>query len=190
MNRIDNDRFYISGIIDHGLTPQGLRWRSAHSQEIRFEQLFSLLPAGSFSIVDAGYGFGDLYHYISQRRNDIAYVGIDTLDIAVSEARDRTGATILHRDILYDSLPEADFYLCSGALNILTRQGAIRFIERCFYASKEGMIFNFLEGKKESNIYNYLQLSEMQSLGERLEAKMAFRRSYYESDCTVAFYKW
>lgn len=79
MNRIDNDRFYISGIIDHGLTPQGLRWHSAHSQEIRFEQLFSLLPAGSFSIVDAGCGFGDLYHYISQRRNDIALASIHSI---------------------------------------------------------------------------------------------------------------
>lgn len=189
MNRIDNYRFYISGIIDHGFTPQGLRWNSSHSQEIRFEQLFSLLPNGCLSIVDAGCGFGDLCHYIRIRRNDITYVGIDSVDIAVREARTRTGATILHRDILRDSVPEADYYLCSGALNILTRQGAITFIERCFHASREGMIFNFLEGEKESKIYNYFQLSEIQLLGERLGAKMAFRRSYYESDCTVAFYK-
>jgi hypothetical protein len=64
MNRIDNYRFYASGIIEHGFTPQGLRWHSQKSQNIRFDQLLSLLPNKVVSIADAGCGFGDLYHYI------------------------------------------------------------------------------------------------------------------------------
>jgi trans-aconitate methyltransferase len=189
MNRIDNYRFYASGIIDHGLTAQGLRWHSQYSQEIRFHQLLTLLPAEPSSIVDAGCGFGDLYHYLQARRDNLTYVGIDSMDVMVQEAQSRTSQKILHMDILSDPLPEADFYLCSGALNILTHQGAFKFIERCFHASKRGIIFNFLEGEKTSAVYNYLRESDVNAFGRRLGGRVVFRRHYYESDCTAAFYK-
>lgn len=189
MNRIDNYRFYASGIIDHGFTAQGLRWHSQHSQEIRFHQLLSFLPKEPLAIVDAGCGFGDLYHYLQARNDNISYIGIDSMDVMVQEAQARTGQKILHADILFDSLPEADFYVCSGALNILTRQGAFRFIERCFHTSKQGFIFNFLEGEKVSALYNYLRESDVNAFGRRLGARVEFRRHYYDSDCTAAFYK-
>lgn len=189
MNRIDNYRFYASGIIDHGFTAQGLRWHSQHSQEIRFQQLLSFLPTEPLSVVDAGCGFGDLYHYLHARKENITYIGIDSMEVMVQEARSRTSQKIIHADILSNPLPEGDFYLCSGALNILTYQGAFRFIERCFHASKRGIIFNFLEGEKDSTIYNYLRESDVNALGKSLGAEVAFRRHYYESDCTAAFYK-
>jgi SAM-dependent methyltransferase len=190
-NKIDNYRFYHSGIIDHGFTPQGLRWHSKQSQEIRFEQLLALLPLDTKSIADAGCGFGDLYDYIrSNGRSTLRYSGLDALDLMVEEAIRRTQQeTIYHCDILHDPLPMAEFYLCSGALNILTKNAAFRFIERCYDASSRGIIFNFLEGDKESKTFNYLRGSDIKVLGEKLGAKVVFRRHYYECDCTAAFYK-
>lgn len=189
-NRIDNYRFYSSGIIDHGYTPQGLRWHSKQSQEIRFHQLLSLLPLDASSIADAGCGFGDLCGYIrSNGRNHIDYIGLDSLDFMVEEAAKRTREMILCRDILCDPLPPAEYYICSGALNILTHDAAFLFIERCYNASLRGVIFNFLEGSKESKTFNYLPENDIEKLGEKLEARVVFRRHYYESDCTAAFYK-
>lgn len=191
MNRIDNYRFYASGIIEHGFTPQGLHWHSQDSQQIRFDQLLSLLPNNVISIVDAGCGFGDLYHYVAQRGDKTIenYIGLDSLDMMVHEASIRTGQTIMQCNILCDPLPEAEYYLCSGALNILTREGAFLFIERCFDASIQGMIFNFLEGDKESKTYNYLREESIRDLARRLKADVVFRRNYYQRDCTAAFYK-
>lgn len=189
-NRIDNHHFYHSGILDHGYTPQGLRWHSKQSQEVRFHQLLSLLPLDAESIVDAGCGFGDLCGYIrSKKKYSLRYVGLDSLEIMVNEASKRTNEAVYQCDILHDSLPEAEFYICSGALNILTRNAAYLFIERCYNASSRGIIFNFLAGDKDSKTFNYLKEGDIKRLGEKLNGRVVFRRHYYESDCTVAFYK-
>lgn len=190
MDRVNKEEFYNDGIFEHGLTPQGLRWHSRQSQEIRFHQLLSLLPFNTSSIVDAGCGFGDLYTYLrSHGKGSVRYTGLDALDIMVKEAQKRTDQPIYQCDILVDPLPEGEFYVCSGALNILTQEGGYRFIERCYGASTRGMVFNFLEGKKESKTYNYLQADKIEVLGKRLGAQITFRRGYYDNDCTVAFYK-
>jgi SAM-dependent methyltransferase len=190
MDRVNKEEFYQDGILEHGLTAQGLRWHSPQSQEVRFHQLVSLLPFDAASIVDAGCGFGDLYPYLcSHAKDSIHYIGLDALDIMVKEAQKRTGQPIYQCDILHDPLPEGEFYLCSGALNILTLEGGYRFIERAYSASARGMIFNFLEGKTQSKTYNYLQAHKIEKLGQRLGARIIFRRGYYDNDCTVAFYK-
>lgn len=190
MDRVNQEDFYQDGIFEHGLTAEGLRWHSRQSQEIRFHQLVSLLPFNTASIVDAGCGFGDLYTYLCAHGKDsIHYIGLDALDIMVKEAQKRTGQSIYQCDILHDSLIEGEFYICSGALNILTLEGGYRFIQRCYEASTRGIIFNFLEGKKTSKTYNYLQAHKIEKLGEKLGARVIFRRGYYENDCTVAFYK-
>lgn len=189
MNRIDNEHFYQSGIVKYGFTPEGLRWNSRESQEIRFSQLLSLLPLDAHSVVDAGCGFADLFGYIRSQRTSIDYTGLDSLEVMVQEASRRVGERIYRCDILIDLLPHGEFYLCSGALNILTHNAAYRFIERCYNASSRGVIFNFLEGNKESKTFNYLQEADIKYLGERLGARVVFRRHYYENDCTAAFYK-
>lgn len=190
MSHIDNQKFYYSGISEHGFSPEGLRWHSRQSQEVRFHQLVSLLPLDTASIVDAGCGFGDLYLYLqTMGKNSIHYTGLDSLEIMVREASSRTGQSIHQCDILSDPLIEGEFYLCSGALNILTHDEGYRFIERCFNASSRGIIFNFLEGNRQSKTFNYLQAARIEKLGKRLDARIVFRRHYYDNDCTAAFYK-
>lgn len=190
MNRIDNQHFYNLGILDHGYTPEGLRWHSRESQEVRFHQLVSLLPLDTKSIVDAGCGFGDLCGYIrSKGKHTLSYIGLDSLQVMVDEASRRTQEAVYQCDILCDPLPDGEFYLCSGALNILTRNAAYLFIERCYHASSRGMIFNFLEGNEKSKTFNYLQAASIEKLANKLGARVVFRRHYYDNDCTTAFYK-
>ncbi len=190
MAQICNTKFYHKGIEEHGLTPQGLRWHSQDSQLVRFDQILSLLPSNTASVVDAGCGFGDFFDYLhAHGRETIQYTGLDSLDVMVAEARKRTGQVIYLCDIVSDSLVEGDFYVCSGALNILEKNESYRFIERCYNASSRGLIFNFLEGEERSKTYNYLTAANIEKLGKRLNVRIVFRRGYYDSDCTVAFYK-
>ena len=190
MNRISNEKFYYSAIAEHGLTAEGLRWHSYRSQEIRFHQIMSLLPSDTVSLVDAGCGFGDLYLYICEHRKEpVSYVGLDSLELMVIETRERTGQPVFQCDILRGSLVKGEFYVCSGALNLLTQKDAYRFIERCYTISDRGIIFNFLEGEKQASVYNYFQLFQIENLAEKLGARLKFRRGYYEHDCTAAVYK-
>ncbi len=191
MSRITNTQFYHSAIIKHGLTPQGLRWHSKTSQEVRFHQILSLLPSNITSIVDAGCGFGDLYSYLQKSgKTSIRYTGLDALEMMVIEARKRTAQNIHQCDILTDPLVEEEFYVCSGALNIMSKKESYRFIKRCYDASSRGFIFNFLEEEEEySRTFNYLSSPEIEKFGKQLGARIIFRRQYYERDCTVAFYK-
>jgi len=190
MSRIDNATFYHASIAEHGLNARGVHWHSSEAQEIRFKQLLALLPSDAKEIVDAGCGFGDLYWYMNDRqRTSIEYIGLDALEVMVDEAQIRTGKTIYQCNILNDPLPKGEFYLCSGALNILTRYEAHRFIRRCYDASQRGIIFNFLEGEDTSMTYNYLQASQIEALGRHLSARIEFRSGYYKEDCTVGFYK-
>lgn len=190
MSRVDTTVFYDASIRQYGISARGVQWRSKASQEIRFDQLLKLLPSDASEIMDVGCGFGDLYLYLpKQNRENLSYKGIDILEKMVGEARNRTNQTIEQCDALKDPLPHAEFYVCSGAMNILTRYESHQFIQRCYAASKRGFIFNFLEGKDRSHIYNYLLACDVEALGKSLGARMEWRQGYFESDCTVAFYK-
>ncbi|MFZ2889398.1 class I SAM-dependent methyltransferase [Sulfuricurvum sp.] len=185
-----NKQFYHKAVFENGFTPQGLGWHSKSSQEVRFHQILSLLPDPLDSVVDAGCGYGDFCLYLRRHRSDsIDYIGLDALSIMVHETKKRTGCEAHVCDILVDDLPKADMVVCSGALNILTKEQSFRFIERCYKVSLRGVVFNFLEGKERSKTYNYLKSSEIQKLADNLGARCIFRRHYYQSDCTVAFYK-
>lgn len=190
MSRTDNKRFYYSAISEFGLTPQGLHWNSRYSQEIRFQQILDLLPLDTKSIVDAGCGFGDMYKYmVRKNRASINYIGLDSLDKMVEEASKQTKQKIYKCDILNDELIESEFYICSGALNILKKNEVYDFIKRCYDVSSRGVIFNFLEGQDNSYTYNHSHLNDIKDFGQILGATIIHRNKYYNNDCTVAFYK-
>ena len=192
MPRIDNETFYSASLTKHGKTPRGVHWNSQRSQEVRFKTLCRFLPRNlaRTSLADAGCGFGDLYLYLqSQRRRPKSYTGLEVMPQMAEEARERTGCEIRSCDILKDPLPEADYYLCSGAMNILTRFETHLFIRRCFEASRKGFIFNLLEGDDASMVYNYFQPEEIKQLGRELGAKIKITRGYLPRDFTAVFYK-
>ena len=190
MPRIDNEKFYTSAIERHGLGPQGVHWNSEHSQKTRFKVIASLLPKelSSFTLVDAG--FGDFYRYLAElERLPERYVGLDCMEPMVDEAKGRTGCEIRLCDILHDNLVEADYYVCSGAMNILERFETHLFIRRCYEHAKRGFVFNMLEGRDESMVYNYFTPGEIKKLGRELGARVVIKRGYLERDMTVSFYK-
>ena len=191
MARIDSHKFYTSSIAKYGISPKGLHWNSKQSQEVRFQTLVELLPSKIEALGDAGCGFGDLYLYMkSEKREPKRYVGIDSLHKMCAIASKKTSCEIIMADICKEELPILDYYVCSGALNILTKFETYQFIRNCYTSSKKGFIFNALYGDKESKTYNYLSIKAIKKIAKELEVKeLVVREGYLENDITVGFFK-
>ncbi len=186
-------RFYTSAIAKHGISAQGVNWASKCNQELRFEALCKLLPKQlqDSTLVDAGCGFGDFYLYLEKCNNlPKSYIGIDTLYEMVQIASENTASEILHKDICKEDLPYAEFYLCSGALNVLTPFEVQLFVSNCYKHSQKGFIFNALEGKNESETYTYLTKEQIDKLAKALSVgEVVFLDGYLEDDITVGFFR-
>lgn len=191
MARLDSHKFYTASMKKYGISPRGVHWNSQKSQEIRFSELLNLLPSTISTLGDAGCGFGDFYLYMKKHeRTPQRYVGIDSLHKMCVIATKRTACEIVLADICTGELPLLDYYVCSGALNILTKFETYQFIRNCYIASKNGFVFNALYGTKESKTYNYLSMNEIKKIALELEVnKVVFKEGYLENDITVGFFK-
>ncbi len=190
MSRVDNEKFYAAAIKKHGDSPKGVHWNSLYSQQKRFDVLLSCIDDEDFSVVDAGCGFGDLYGYLKKQGVKYSsYVGLDLSPSMVKIAQKKTGCEIYESDICRDVLPRADYYLCSGAMNILSRFDTYLFIRNCYEASKKAFVFNLLMGEDDSLIYNHFYPSELQQLFDELGAKVTVKKGYLKHDFTVCLEK-
>jgi SAM-dependent methyltransferase len=190
--RIDNHRFYSTALERHGCTAGGVHWNSEKTQYRRFEVIASLLPRvlGRHTVVDAGCGFGDFFCFLeAKERTPKSYLGLDCMPPMVEEARRRTGREVRHCDVLHDPLEPADYYVCSGGMNLLKRAETRQFIARCYAHAKKGFIFNLPEGDDESLVYNYFRPADIRALGKELGADVRIKRGYLRRDFTAAFYK-
>ncbi|MBW6488276.1 class I SAM-dependent methyltransferase [Sulfurimonas sp.] len=193
MPRIDSQKFYSSAIDKYGITAKGVNWHSKESQKMRFDIILDMLPhkISRYSIADAGCGFGDLYLYmLKKKRAPKEYIGIDSLSDMYSIASDRTGCEIVIVDICKEKLPAADYYVCSGAMNVLEEFETHLFMRNCFNACRVGFIFNVLHGDKKSETYNYLTTAQIEQMAKELGVKkVIFRDDYMQDDITALFLK-
>ena len=190
MPRVENRDFYKKTLQRYGFSPEALHWNSKENQEKRFRVLLSLIKEDNLSkctIVDVGCGFGDLYHYMPQK--PLRYTGIDVMDEMVEYAKKHTGCEILKLDACVDEMPMADYYICSGAMNILSPFETYQFIGNCYRYAKKGFVFNILEGKDESLVYNYFQERKIRAVAKELGAKIKVVKGYIQKDMSVALYK-
>jgi len=188
MARVDNETFYDASLADHGFTAKGVHWRDKERQDIRFEVMTKLLGEKLHysSVVDAGCGLGDLYDYwLRLNRKPKRYIGIDLHMKMVEYAKEKTQQTILCADIVKDTLPIADYYLCSGALNTLERFETIMAIKNMLRFSQKGLIFNILKGDNHSKTYNKYQPQKMKEQLSFFKGKMHLIDGYLEDDFTI-----
>ena len=187
MSRIDNHKFYTTALQRHGNTAQGVHWNSQSTQYKRFEILLGMIDiTEEESIVDVGCGFADLYLYMDEKSIALdAYIGLEIMESMVEEARKRVDGEVEICDVLCDPLPEEDHYICSGAMNVLTRDETYTFIKRCLNASTKGFVFNMLEGEDESMVYNYFRPRDIELLAEELGATFNMKKGYLPRDFTV-----
>lgn len=190
MSRIDNEQFYLAAVKKHGVTPKGVHWNSKASQSLRFKVLLSCFEPEGSSIVDVGCGFADFHDYLCDHgKTFTSYRGIDVSETMVKIAAERSGCEILLADACRDELPEADYYVCSGAMNILSRFDTYLFIRNCFQACRKAFVFNLLMGEDDSLVYNHFYPEELRSLFKELGATVIVKTGYMPHDFTVLLSK-
>ncbi|MCX6075318.1 MAG: class I SAM-dependent methyltransferase [Campylobacterales bacterium] len=193
MPRIDDKAFYEAAIKIHGITAMGLNWHSNLSQEIRFDVILEMLPNDleSFTLCDAGCGFGDFYTFMEKNFQMCKkYIGVDALEFMCNVAKEKTGCEIIQADICKESLPHADYYICSDAMNVLSEFETHLFIRNCFSACSIGFIFNILHGDFDTTTYNYTTTQQIENIAKELGVKcVTYSQGYMENDITVGFFK-
>jgi 2-polyprenyl-3-methyl-5-hydroxy-6-metoxy-1,4-benzoquinol methylase len=185
MVKKDNTKFYEKAIKKYGISAQGVHWNSEFSQYKRFEILTSFIEDNikEASIIDAGCGFGEYYSYLFDNNlKPKSYLGIDCEKQMIDLASKRFLNTKFEiQDILKDSLYESDYYICSGAMNILEREEVFVFIKKCFMASNKAFIFNFLKNDSLTNVKS----SEIIDYCLTLSKKIQIKEDYLSNDFSI-----
>jgi len=186
---INNQDFYTKAYEKHGITAKGVNWNSKESQELRFEVLMDILGKEicDSKIVDAGCGFGELYAYWVERKiYPKEYIGLDCMQNSIVVAKKRfPDLSFTCRDVLKDDLPIADWYVSSGALNILNSFDTWLFLERMLANSKKGIIFNILKGYMKSKNFNYQTKEDIKDFAHRKKLEFFIVDGYMKNDMTV-----
>jgi len=186
---IHNKIFYQRAFKEFGVSAQGVHWNSKDSQYKRFEILtqFFKNDIEDTTIVDVGSGFGEYLVYLENNSLGLKeYIGVDCEDHMIEIAKKRfPNNRFYKRNILFDPLFEADYYICSGALNILLYSQVELFIKRCFQSSKKGFIFNYLKHLTFTNISQ----DEIIYICKEHTNNITVKENYLENDFTVAMFK-
>ena len=181
----NNTQFYKRVIKKYGISARGVHWNSEESQYLRFEILSQFIENDmkNSSVVDAGCGFGEYYNYLFD--NDLKpkdYIGIDCEEEMINMASKRfVNTKFVLKNILEDKLPLADYYICSGAMNILEEKEVLTFIKRAYKASTKGFIFNFLKDDPLSSVPLNIVLAFCKSICAQIKIK----DDYLENDISI-----
>jgi hypothetical protein len=117
-------------------------------------------------------------------------MGIDALEFMCNVAKKKTGCEIIQANICKESLPHADYYICSGAMNVLSEFETHLFIRNCFSACSVGFIFNILHGDFDTTTYNYTTTQQIENIAKKLGVKcVTYSHGYLENDISVGFFK-
>ena len=185
MAQKDNSLFYEKSINKYGISARGVHWNSQYTQYKRFEVLTSFIKdeIKELSIIDAGCGFGEyLVYLIDNDLKPASYMGIDCENKMVEIASKRfLNPSFCVKNILSDELESCDYYICSGALNILNKDEIFKFIKNCLNASLKGFIFNFLKDDPLTNIKVDDILFYCKSLTKNIKTK----ENYLQNDISI-----
>lgn len=203
-------KYYEDLLQKHGDHWSSLDWKSAESQKLRFEVLCDIFvmaeKTSNFSLLDIGCGFGDLYHFLDQRKIRCDYTGYDIAPRIIETARHKyPKAKFEVRDVLSDDKPrQFDFVLCCGALNISFEEPPehLEFIRsmllRMFELCKIGVGVNFLssqaiyylpEGSGHQSQYFYAKPEDILGMAKGMTSRFIIRHDYHPGDFTVYLFK-
>lgn len=155
MINADIERYYQKNLSTHGASAEGVGWKNAEAQRVRFEQLLKVIyTEGQFSINDVGCGVGDLSAYLTEKKYQFSYKGYDVLESMISEAREKYLENGTRQFFQVDDLAQmqpADYSVASGIFNLKFevtdehwKQYILKTLEVMNEKSKFGFSFNAL----------------------------------------------
>lgn len=189
MAQKDNQDFYNESITKYGISAQGVHWNSHSTQYKRFDVLTNFIEDDitESSVIDAGCGMGEYYNYLMDRQlKPKKYIGIDCEKDMINISKKRyPHPDFLVQNIFEDELFSSDYYVCSGALNILEENEFYTFIKKCYEKSLKGFVFNFLK----SDSYNNIKKEDVLDFCSKLTPNIQTKDNYLENDFTIFLVK-
>ncbi len=185
MAQKQNRLFYKESICRFGISAQGVHWNSQSSQYKRFEILSEFIKDDipNASIVDVGCGMGEYYNYLmDENLEPKKYIGIDCEEDMINISKKRYPKTnFLIQNVLEDELLCADYYVCSGAMNILDYNEFFMFILNCYEKCEKGFIFNFLK----NDSYNNVKKEEVINFCKKFAKNIQTKDDYLDNDFSI-----
>ena len=145
--------YYSEKLHRHGATPAGVDWNSRESQQLRFEQLLKILPAGGHvSLIDYGCGYGALLSHMIAAGMSCNYAGYDVAEEMIAEATRTHGVSEARKwttDI--EAVKPADYCVASGIFNVKLEaeradwtEYVTGVLDRMYALSARGFAYNML----------------------------------------------
>ncbi|AXX91106.1 hypothetical protein CPU12_10400 [Malaciobacter molluscorum LMG 25693] len=187
--QIDNHIFYKEALKEYGITARGVHWNSQFSQYVRFEVITKFINnIKESSIADAGCGFAEYLKFLHNKDQlPKDYIGIDRENYMLEISKERFPSyDFLQINIVKDEkLPKKDYYICSGAMNLLNQEDVYTFIFKCFSSSRKAFIFNYLKNETfvnvpKSNIINFCK---------KISRNIQIDEKYLNNDFTICLNK-
>jgi len=143
---------YQEAVKNYGGTFDATLWHSKEGQLKRFETFCRFTNFTNQSVLDVGCGIGDFAHYLVEKQTHFSsFHGIDAMGEMIETANNRSipNATFSVVDIvkILDVVPSADWVTCSGTLNAMDEELAIKVIDSLFDNCSVGLAFNFLSNQ-------------------------------------------
>ena len=144
-----------------GAQAKGVDWNSAEAQEIRFDQVLSVIvPQVPYTVLDFGCGYGAMADYMRRKGfNFEHYYGYDIVPEALTGARKQfTGDKNVSFVDKIDDIPQVDYVIASGVFNIKLnssaeawRQHIIETLTQFDGWAKRGFSSNFLTSYSDAD---------------------------------------
>lgn len=158
---------YRDAVLRYGAGFSALLWSSREGQQTRFDVMIDLVDPeacrdtdmrglATCTILDVGCGTGDFAQRLLDRDVKFSqYVGVDAVSEMIDAARERklercefiVADVLTDESVLRDRAP--DYACISGTLNTMDEDTARRLVHRCFEASAQGVVFNFLSNRPD-----------------------------------------
>lgn len=185
----NNTLFYKKAIQKYGVSPAGVCWNSKYTQYKRFDTITKLIKKDiqSSSLVDAGCGFGEYISYLQKaKKMPMEYIGLDCEpDMIDISSKRYPQYDFFVKDILKDELFFVDYYICSGALNLLNLEQIDIFIKNCFFYSKKAFVFNYLK-----NItFKDISKEQIIDITKKYTDDIVIKENYLSNDFTIMMRK-
>jgi SAM-dependent methyltransferase len=187
-----------------GNTPQGVMWKNAEGQQLRFEMLAGILdnlpPSTPISIHDFGCGYGAFFDFLSNlpQMPEIFYTGYDISNDMIAAARNRINDERASFIKATEIKTPGDFTIVSGTYNLKVDvpdepwNAYIRqSLKQIWSMTNQGLAFNMLNNNhpEQGDSLYYADADEFMEFCAQLSPNVSLIDDYPLHEWTIFIHR-
>lgn len=187
--------FYDQHIDEFGGGPRAVGWSDKKSQEARFVAICKMGDLDNSTVLDVGCGLGDLYAYINDHYQGVAYTGININPRYIEQAK------VLYPDAHFEAINFEEYesgpcdYVCASGMFAVKipdyKKVYFGQIKKMFAMARKGVACTMLDAARHPNDETYAAYSidEARAFCLSLTDDVAVYQDYLPHDFTVILRK-